>query len=69
MIKNQKLLKSLCQNNQFPQNGKGTLGNDLKWNFTKFLIDQKGLVVCREGTTTCSDKLAPKIEKLFPTPF
>lgn len=51
------------------KNGKGTLGNDLKWNFTKFLIDQKGLVVCREGTTTCSDKLAPKIEKLFPTPF
>jgi len=52
-------------------NGKGTLTNDIKWNFTKFLIDQSGNVVCREGTTTSSAKLAPKIEKLIAesTPF
>nr|ADO28119.1 mitochondrial phospholipid hydroperoxide glutathione peroxidase [Ictalurus furcatus] len=28
-------------------NGKGFLGNGIKWNFTKFLIDQKGQVVKR----------------------
>lgn len=51
------------------KNGAGTLGNDIKWNFTKFLINQQGQVVCREGVTTSSEKLAPRIEKLFPTPF
>ncbi|CAB1326569.1 unnamed protein product, partial [Coregonus sp. 'balchen'] len=29
--------------------GKGTLGNNLKWNFTKFLIDREGQVVKRYG--------------------
>jgi len=47
------------------KNGRGTLGDDIKWNFTKFVIDQKGEVVCREGTTTSSAKLAPRIEKLL----
>jgi len=47
------------------KNGRGTLGDDIKWNFTKFLIDQTGQVVCREGTTTNSAKLAPRIEKLL----
>ncbi|KAJ8277332.1 hypothetical protein GJAV_G00074060 [Gymnothorax javanicus] len=28
-------------------NGKGTLGNYIKWNFTKFLIDREGKVVKR----------------------
>lgn len=27
--------------------GKGTLGNNIKWNFTKFLIDREGQVVKR----------------------
>ncbi|KAK3513750.1 hypothetical protein QTP70_028722 [Hemibagrus guttatus] len=30
-------------------NGKGTLGNNIKWNFTKFLIDREGQVVKRYG--------------------
>ncbi|CAM4586338.1 unnamed protein product [Leuciscus chuanchicus] len=29
--------------------GKGTLGNNIKWNFTKFLIDREGQVVKRYG--------------------
>uniref|UniRef100_A0AAR2LBZ9 Glutathione peroxidase n=1 Tax=Pygocentrus nattereri TaxID=42514 RepID=A0AAR2LBZ9_PYGNA len=29
--------------------GKGTLGNNIKWNFTKFLIDKEGHVVKRYG--------------------
>uniref|UniRef100_F6SXN6 Glutathione peroxidase n=1 Tax=Ornithorhynchus anatinus TaxID=9258 RepID=F6SXN6_ORNAN len=29
--------------------GKGTLGNAIKWNFTKFLIDKEGQVVKRYG--------------------
>jgi glutathione peroxidase-family protein len=45
--------------------GSGTLTNDIKWNFTKFLIDQEGKVVTREATTTPSIKLAPAIEKLL----
>jgi len=51
------------------KHGSGTLGNDIKWNFTKFLIDQEGHVVRREGVTTSSSTLAPRIEKLFPNPF
>nr|ARM65443.1 gluthathione peroxidase 4b [Totoaba macdonaldi] len=31
--------------------GKGTLGNNIKWNFTKFLINREGLVVKRYGPT------------------
>jgi len=29
--------------------GKGMLGNNIKWNFTKFLIDREGQVVKRYG--------------------
>uniref|UniRef100_A0AAZ3PHD7 Glutathione peroxidase n=1 Tax=Oncorhynchus tshawytscha TaxID=74940 RepID=A0AAZ3PHD7_ONCTS len=29
--------------------GKGTLGNNIKWNFTKFLINREGQVVKRYG--------------------
>uniref|UniRef100_A0A3Q0SPF1 phospholipid-hydroperoxide glutathione peroxidase n=1 Tax=Amphilophus citrinellus TaxID=61819 RepID=A0A3Q0SPF1_AMPCI len=31
--------------------GKGTLGNNIKWNFTKFLINKEGQVVKRYGPT------------------
>lgn len=47
------------------KNGKGTLTNNIKWNFTKFLLDAEGKVVCREATTTEMKKLAPAIEKLL----
>ncbi|CAG5080287.1 Oidioi.mRNA.OKI2018_I69.PAR.g9530.t1.cds [Oikopleura dioica] len=49
--------------------GKGTLGNDIKWNFTKFVVDRQGQVVERAATTTSSAKLAPQIEKLLQSPF
>lgn len=49
--------------------GKGTLGNDIKWNFTKFVVDRAGQVVDRAATTTSSAKLAPQIEKLLQSPF
>lgn len=31
--------------------GKGTFGNNIKWNFTKFLINKEGQVVKRYGPT------------------
>lgn len=45
-----------------------TLGNkkeDIKWNFGKFLIDQKGNVVARFSPTYNMDKVAEEIEKLL----
>ena len=47
------------------KNGAGTLTNDIKWNFTKFLLDANGQVVCREATTTEMKKLSGPIEKLL----
>jgi len=47
------------------KNGRGTLGDDIKWNFTKFLLDQDGQVVCRLGTATEMKKLSPEIAKLL----
>ncbi len=44
---------------------KGTLGNAVKWNFTKFLIDRNGNPVKRFSPITAPDKMAAAIEKLF----
>ena len=41
------------------------LGNDIKWNFTKFLIDKEGNVVSRFGPTVTPEEIAPHIEKLL----
>lgn len=38
---------------------------DIKWNFTKFLIDQKGNVVARFEPTATKTDLAPAIEELL----
>lgn len=38
---------------------------DIKWNFTKFLIDQEGNVVARFEPTATKEALAPAIESLF----
>lgn len=38
---------------------------DIKWNFTKFLIDREGNVVERFEPTATKDVLAPAIEKLI----
>lgn len=37
----------------------------IKWNFTKFLIDQEGHIVKRYAPTTSPSKIAPDIEKLL----
>lgn len=40
-------------------------GDDVKWNFTKFLIDRGGNVVDRYEPTTTPLEIAPDIEKLL----
>ena len=44
---------------------KGTLGNKLKWNFTKFLVDAEGNPVKRFAPTTKPDALEADIVKLL----
>ncbi|WP_268625653.1 glutathione peroxidase [Paenibacillus alvei] len=45
---------------------KGLLGStDIKWNFTKFLIDRKGIVVKRYAPQTSPSKLKEDIEALL----
>ena len=43
----------------------GLLGNSIKWNFTKFLVDKKGKVVERFAPTTPPTAIEPQIEKLL----
>lgn len=43
----------------------GVLGRNIKWNFTKFLIDRKGNVVERYAPTTTPDKIEDKIKELL----
>lgn len=44
---------------------KGVLGNEIKWNFTKFLIDREGNVLKRYAPVTSPDKIKIDIEKLL----
>lgn len=44
----------------------GVLGDAIKWNFTKFLIDQDGRVVKRYAPTTDPASIAGDIESLLP---
>lgn len=39
--------------------------NDIRWNFTKFLIDREGRVISRFEPTATQDALAPAIEALL----
>jgi glutathione peroxidase len=41
----------------------GVLGDRIKWNFTKFLVDRNGNVVKRYASTTKPEKIASDIEK------
>lgn len=41
----------------------GLLGDSIKWNFTKFLVDREGNVVERYAPTTPPERIAPDIEK------
>jgi glutathione peroxidase len=43
----------------------GTLGNDIKWNFTKFLLDRKGNPIERYAPTTKPEDISADIEKLL----
>jgi glutathione peroxidase len=43
----------------------GLLGNSIKWNFTKFLIDRSGKVVARHAPTTTPEALKREIEALL----
>ncbi len=44
----------------------GMVGNKIRWNFTKFLIDTEGKVVKRYGSTTTPDQISDDIEALLP---
>ena len=44
---------------------KGTFGNKVKWNFTKFLFDKDGMPVDRYAPTTKPEKIDPVIAKLI----
>ena len=44
-------------------NSKGVLGNGIKWNFTKFLINKKGQVVNRYAPTTKPETLEEDIKQ------
>src|SRR5271165_3974742 len=41
----------------------GLLGDAIKWNFTKFLVDKQGNVVERFAPTTTPEKIAADIER------
>lgn len=43
----------------------GTLGNEIKWNFTKFIVDKTGKPIERYGSTTKPENIAEMIEKLL----
>lgn len=47
------------------ENSGGILGDAIKWNFTKFLVDKKGNVVHRYAPTTNPSKIAEDIERLI----
>jgi glutathione peroxidase len=44
---------------------KGILGDAVKWNFTKFLIDRHGEVVARFAPTTAPETIEKQIEALL----
>lgn len=43
----------------------GTLGDGIKWNFTKFLVDKNGQPVERFAPTTAPSSIASKIDDLL----
>ena len=47
------------------QEAKGLFGSEIKWNFTKFLIDSEGNVVKRYAPTVKPSKIATDIKKLL----
>lgn len=43
----------------------GFLGDAIKWNFTKFLVDKNGLPVERYAPTSAPHKITTKIDELL----
>ncbi|MDF2944885.1 MAG: glutathione peroxidase [Herbinix sp.] len=43
----------------------GLIGNDIKWNFTKFLVDQSGKVIKRYAPTSTPESIEKDIVKLL----
>jgi glutathione peroxidase len=43
----------------------GTLSANIKWNFTKFLVDKNGEVIARYGSAKKPETIAGEIEKLI----
>ena len=44
---------------------KGVMGDNIKWNFTKFLVDRKGNVVARFAPTVTPEKIEEQIKELL----
>ena len=44
---------------------KGVMGNNIKWNFTKFLVDRKGNVVERFAPAVTPEKIEEQIKELL----
>lgn len=44
---------------------KGVMGNQIKWNFTKFLVDRKGNVVARFAPTVTPEKIEEQMKELL----
>ena len=44
---------------------KGILGKQIKWNFTKFLIDSEGKMIKRYAPTVLPSKIKNDIEKIL----
>lgn len=58
-------LKAMMINLAANANGKSKDDGDIKWNFTKFLIDRNGNVVERFDPVITPDKIESEIEKLL----
>ena len=43
----------------------GMLGSEIKWNFTKFLVNRQGEVVARYSPTVKPEDIEPKIKELL----
>lgn len=44
---------------------KGVMGNNIKWNFTKFLVDRQGNVVARFAPTVTPEQIDEQINELL----
>ncbi len=47
------------------EHSSSTLGKDIKWNFTKFLVSRDGETIKRFAPTTKPEKLRPTLEELL----